>query len=48
MKKIQKIYYILKHLRNVKRVLNFLFCEYLYEEGWFNSYESNQSLGQIC
>lgn len=44
MTKIQKIIAILQNPRKARRVLLFLSSEYLYNEGWFISYEKKQSL----
>ena len=44
MTKLQKIITILKDYKTTKRVLNFMFSEYLYNEGWFISFRKKQSL----
>ena len=44
MKKMDKLLYIIKNFDITKRLLNFMFSEYLYDEGWFVSYKKKQSV----
>lgn len=44
MTKISKAMTILKDFKVTKRTLNFMFSEYLYNEGWFVSFRKKQSL----